>query len=134
MKVINKYKAISIVLLLFNLIGAYYGGVSLIIYPDGSNLQLNIELLDNTPFNNYLFPGIILLTVNGLFCTAVLYFVLRNNPISYKLIIAQGLMLTGWIVIQMFLIRTVFFLHYVMGGTGFLLIILGWLLSRLKSK
>ncbi|MDH4058409.1 MAG: hypothetical protein OEU76_06570, partial [Cyclobacteriaceae bacterium] len=109
-------KIFSIILLLFNLIGAFYGGMNLILHPDGSSVQLSLELLYHTPFNDFLIPGVILLCANGLFCAFVLLQVLRNRSTFGKLIIAQGIILTGWIVVQMLLIRTIFVLHFVLGG------------------
>jgi hypothetical protein len=120
-------KITSVLLLLFNLIGAFYGGISLIMYPDGNNLQLSLDLLEHTPFKNYLIPGILLLIANGLFCAIVLVKVFRNNRNYGKFILAQGTILTGWIVIQILLIRMIFFLHIILGSVGIILIILGWL-------
>jgi hypothetical protein len=42
----------------------------------------------------------------------------------------QGAILCGWIIIQMLLIRTIYFLHFILGGTGLALIILGILLLK----
>ena len=79
-------------------------------------------------------PGIILLIANGLFCAFVLLEVLRNKRSYASLIITQGIILTGWIIIQILLIRTVFFLHYILGSVGILLIILGWLQYEFQKK
>lgn len=128
------YRTSSVVLLLFNLVGALYGGINLVTHPDGSSIQLSLELLEHTPFDDYLLPGTVLLVVNGLFCGFVVWKVLQNDSNFSKLIIAQGILLTGWIIIQMLLIRTVFFLHFVLGGTGLALIVLGWLQHRFQKK
>lgn len=113
------------VLLLFNGTGAIYGGWNLIIHPDGSSIQLSLDLLKHGPFQNYLIPGIVLFIANGLFSFVAIFamlFHLRNN---YLLIMAQGAILTGWIIIQIFLIQTVYFLHFILGGVGLTLLLLG---------
>jgi len=127
-------KIASIILLLFNLIGAFYGGINLIINPNGSSIQLSLDLLKHTPFNDYLIPGVILLSANGLFCAFVLLKVLKNSRTYGRLIIAQGIILTGWIIIQILLIRTIFALHFILGGVGIFLIILGWFQNNFQKN
>lgn len=121
------YKIFSVLLLAFNMLGAFYGGTSLILYPDGSDIQLDLNFLEHSPFKNYLIPGIILFCVNGLFSAFVLWQVVMNKRHAAKLIIVQGILLTGWILIQIMLIRSVFGLHFIMGGTGLSLIAFGCL-------
>jgi hypothetical protein len=128
------YRTMSIILLLFNLIGAFYGGINLMLHPDGSSIKLSLDLLQYTPFDNYFIPGVILLSANGLFCAFVLFNVLKNSSTYGRLIIAQGIILTGWIIIQILLIRVIFILHFILGAVGILLIILGWLQNILQKK
>lgn len=128
------YKIVSVLLLLFNLLGALYGGINLILYPDGSSIKLSLDLLKHSPFKNYLIPGIILFIANGLFCGFVLFKVLTNSKTYEKLIIAQGLILAGWIIIQIQFIRTIFILHFILGGVGVLLVVLGLLIYRIRMK
>jgi len=134
----NIMKKILIVLpcllLLFNGIGAIYGGWNLIIHPDGSSIQLSMDWLKHTPFQNYLIPGIVLFIANGIFSIAVIIMLLFNKRYYPWFIIAQGAILTGWIIIQMLLIRTVHFFHYIMGGMGLALIILGILLLKHMNR
>lgn len=130
---IKTLKITTILLLAYTLIGAFYGGINLILYPDGSSIELSLDLLKHSPFNNFLIPGILLLLVNGVFCTFVLVATIFNHRDYVKLIIAQGAILTGWIIIQILLIKTIFYLQYVLGGIGIALIILG-LLQQKKIK
>ena len=126
-------KILTILLLSFNTIGALYGGTHLILHPDGSSIELSLDWLKYTPFETYLVPGIILLEVNGMFGLYVLINLLFNQKNSSKLVIAQGVLLTGWIVMQMILIRTIYFLHIILGSVGVALVILGLLLLN-KQK
>ena len=125
---------IASALLLFNGIGAIYGGLNLIIHPDGHSIQLSSEWLKHTPFQDYLIPGIVLLIANGLFSILAFIFLLFNHRKYPWLVTAQGIILAGWIVIQMLMIQTVYFLHIILGSVGLALIIIGGLLIKLNSK
>jgi hypothetical protein len=112
---ITIYKIIAILLLLFNGVGAIYGGGNLILHPDGSSQGITIEWLRYSPFNDFLIPGIVLFLVNGILSFVVIIFILINFRHYRMLVIAEGVLLSGWIVIQMFLLRTVNNLHIIMG-------------------
>jgi hypothetical protein len=121
------------ILLLFNGIGALYGGWNLMLYPDGSSIQLSMEWLKHAPFVDYRIPGFILFTANGLFSAFVFIALLLNFKKYPWLVIAQGAILTGWILVQILLIRTIYFLHILMGSVGIVLFILGWILTQLSQ-
>jgi ABC-type multidrug transport system permease subunit len=98
-------KTISILLLLTNGFGAFYGGIQLISDPTGSKLQLPLSYLEHSPFSNYLIPGMILIIVNGLFSfvtIAGIFFIKEN---FYWLVISQAVLLGGWILIQITLLK-----------------------------
>ena len=124
-------KIIASLLLLFNSTGAIYGGLNLIMHPDGGSLQLSPEHLQYSPFTDYLIPGIILFAANGLFVFGVL---LINHKFFPMLIMAQGTILTGWIVIQVLMVHMTYYLHIVLGTVGLLLILCGWILSGIQEK
>lgn len=126
-------KILAIALLLFNGIGALYGGLSLMMYPDGSNIQLSMDWLEHTPFQNYFIPGLVLFIANGFFSIFVFMSLLLNHRFSARLVMAQGAILTGWIIIQVLMIQTVYILHYIFCGVGLGLIISGFLLQKLKA-
>lgn len=121
-------KILAAVLLLCNTAAALYGGWELISYPDGSSLQLSTDYLHHTPFNDYLLPGIILFMANGLFgciVLAALAFSIKYYP---RLVIAQGIILSCWILAEILLLHHIRLLHLPFGITGLLLVYLGaWL-------
>jgi hypothetical protein len=123
-------KTLTVVLLLLNILGAIYGGYNLIIHPDGSSLQLSTGWLQYTPFSDYLIPGIILITVNGFFGIFVLVTLIIRHRMYPWFVVTQGALLTGWILIQMIMIRTVIAIQVVFGIIGVLLILLGWRLLK----
>lgn len=119
-------------LLLLNGIGAVYGGLHLIAHPNGGSLGLSVEWLRYSPFKSYLIPGFILFVANGVFSFLVLALLWLGKSNSYLFVIAQGFILSGWILIQISLLRTVYFLHYFLGGAGILLILTGYCLRRMN--
>lgn len=123
---------LSIALLLINGLGALYGGGNLMIYPDGSGFGMPLSLLACTPFHNFLIPGIILFVANGVSSIVVCTALLLNIRGSWWLVMAQGAVLVGWIVIQVILIQGVGFLHFLFGFVGLALIVAAWL--RLNRK
>lgn len=126
-------KILTSILLLFNSAGAFYGGWNLMLYPDGSTLQLPLDWLQFSPFRDYFVPGIILFTVNGLFGIFVLGTIIFRHRLYPWFVIAQGLILSGWIVIQMILLRSVVGIQVLFGSIGLLLILLGWVVIRINK-
>lgn len=124
----------SVVLLLFNGIGACYGGWLLMTDPTGGTLQLPLHWLEHSPFADYFIPGIVLFCANGLLSFVIAFFVITGRWRYPLLVMLQGAVLTGWIVIQVLLLQMVYFLHFIMGGTGLLLLLCGLLLQRQRQR
>ena len=75
-------RIIHLVLLGFLGISAFGGGGALIISPSGKLLGgLPLSILKNSPFDNFLIPGIILFVILGLFPLYIV-FALIKKPIS----------------------------------------------------
>ncbi|MEO7530768.1 MAG: hypothetical protein ABIS69_05135, partial [Sediminibacterium sp.] len=62
----NTSRNIMLVLLAFLGIGAIGGGIVFMISPDGKMMGIPLSILDQSPFNNFLIPGIILFLILGL--------------------------------------------------------------------
>jgi hypothetical protein len=126
-------KVLVILMLLFNGIGAFYGGLSLITDPSGQKLQLSLSYLEHTPFHNYLIPGIVLLIVNGVFSFVTLSTIILKNKRENLFIIAQGALLSGWIIIQIILLQMFYApLHGTLLSIGILLTTSGLILRSKK--
>ena len=99
-------RIIAVILLFFNGASAVFGGLILIIDPSGKTMQLPFEFLDHTPFNDFLIPGIILFTVNGLFhfFTGILG-ILKKKSFAFLTLLC-GACLAGWITIQLIMIKS----------------------------
>ena len=113
---------IALIILLFLLgIGAIYGGSFLIISPSGELLGLPISMLEPSPFDSFLIPGIILFIILGLAPCLVIYGLVtkKNNNYaeslnifsdmhwswSYSIYISIALII--WIQLQMVFINDV---------------------------
>lgn len=117
-------------LLLINGGGAVYGGSNLMTYPDGSSLHISLAYLAHSPFRDFFFPGLILLWVNGVFSFVALAGLVFQYRHHARLIMAQGIVLLGWIAIQMMMLRTIDGLHIIFITIGTLLLGLGWILMK----
>jgi hypothetical protein len=122
----------SVFLLLLNAAGALPAGILFMIDPSGVLMGTPIDMLKNSPFTTFLIPGIILFIANGLFSLIALFFLLRKQwPIFTTL---QGVILIGWLAIQVYMIQTISPLHVVMAVVGVLLVVSGSVLFRIRQQ
>ncbi|MCY2688571.1 hypothetical protein [Salinimicrobium sp. TH3] len=116
-----------------NGLSALLGGFMLIEDPTGESLGLNLEWLQNTPFPNYLVPGIVLFFLIGL--TNILGMWLSFNKKKNLAVFGTvfGLVLMGWIIGQVIWIGYQDFLQPLYFTTGLLQTFAGLALaSQLK--
>jgi hypothetical protein len=132
---INKLRVTAIILLIFNSISALGGGAMLIIDPTGDLIQLPIEYLDQSPFGNFLIPGILLFTLNGVLSAIIAFAVLKKYRLYPQLIILQGLILAVWLSVQIIIIRDFYApMHVTCYLVAVGLIVSGALLTRAKES
>ena len=124
----RKLKTASIILLFFTGVNAIIAGTLFMIDPTGSKMGMSTAYLSNAPFANFLIPGITLFVVNGLMNVLTAILTLKNFKRFPSLILLQGLLLSGWIIIQVIWVRDFNGLHFTMLFIGLVLIILGLLL------
>ncbi|MEW6181867.1 MAG: hypothetical protein AB1500_01645 [Bacillota bacterium] len=60
-------------LLLFLAVGGLAGGIALTADPSGGLLKIPLSFLEDTPFKNYLLPGLFLLVVLGVYPLMIFY-------------------------------------------------------------
>lgn len=116
---------ILLFLLLFLGLGALFGGGVLIILPSGKLIGMPLSLLNKSPFSDFLFPGIILFGVLGVF-PVLLVFALINKPSnpflesvnffsdmhwSWSFSIYTAFALIIWIQVEMMFLNAVSWLH-----------------------
>lgn len=128
------FRIIAIILLLFNGISAIGGGIGLICNPTGGPMEMPLSMLEHSPFDNYLIPGIILLVMNGLLSILFAILVIWKARGSSWLVIIQGFILLSWLIIQIAMIQgyaAVLHTLYLFVGAG--LVVSGILMRSAKS-
>lgn len=88
-------------------------GLLMLTNPDGKLLGLPLALLEGSPFPDYFFPGILLVVVVGFSSLMALYFLTLKHRNQYNWGLLAGVLLTGWIVVQVLLIHSLHWLHVV---------------------
>lgn len=114
-------------------IGALFGGSGAILNPDAP-MGITVDVLKNSPFSNFLIPGIILLVVIGfgnIFAAVVLYF---NYEYSLYISHLMGLALVVWIVVQCIMMMAIDILHIIYLIIGVLEMVLSLKLILNKRK
>jgi len=130
-------------LLLFLSLGALFGGGVLIIDPSGDIFQMPVIILQNSPFNNFLIPGLFLFIVLGVLPALVFYSLLKQpqwpwaNALNvysdmywaWTFTLYIGFALIIWISVQTLVINYVHFVHTAYVLLGILIISLALLPS-----
>ena len=121
LKLIN----ILVALLIFLGLSAFFGGLVLIISPSGRLLGMPLTLLENSPFADFMYPGIILFSVLGLLPIYVSIALIKKpvNKVAQYLNCFQdmywawtfciyvALALIVWIQAEMVMLNAVHWLH-----------------------
>jgi len=116
---------ILLILLAFLGLGAFFGGLVLIISPDGALFGMPLSMLANSGFKTFLIPGILLFVVLGVSPILLVYALIKNMPSRFaenfnlfadmswpwSYSIYQAIALIVWIQIEMVLLGAVHWLH-----------------------
>jgi hypothetical protein len=118
-------------------VGALFGGGVLILAPDGHLIGMPMNLLANSPFTNFLVPGLLLFFFVGVFPSVVAYSLRQRpgwrwpnllNPFkrmhwSWAASLAAGVAVVVWIVVEI-QFMPVGFVHLLYLAWGALILIL----------
>ena len=93
-----------IILMLFQGISGLIGGITLVIDPSGELLQMPLSTLEGSPFETFLIPGIILLTILGIFPMIVFYGLWKNLKRAWmgSLLVSAALII--WISVEIWVV------------------------------
>ena len=126
-----------IFLVFFQALSGLGGGIALVFSPSGKTIEMPLSMIENTPFANFLIPGLFLLLILGLFPTLLGYAMIKEpnwnwaNKLNvykkYHFLWAYstylGLILIFWINIQIFMIGGGHILQFIYGILGVLIVI-----------
>lgn len=116
---------VLVLLLVLIGVGGLIGGPMLFLSPNGELMRMPVEILEGTPFNDYLAPGIVLFLFIGVFPLLVSYGLLRR-PVwscadkinickgyhwSWTASWASGVILLIWISVETALLGYISFLQ-----------------------
>jgi hypothetical protein len=118
------------ILQLFIGLGAVGGGLGLVLEPSGADLGIPLEMLNHSPFSDFLIPGIVLLIVNGLGSIAGSVLSFKLFQYAAEIALALGAFLVAWIIIQIYWIHSFHWLHALYLSLGIIELILGWSLRK----
>lgn len=125
-----------IILVFFQMVSALPAGWSLITKPSGTGIGIPLDLLQDTPFSNFMIPGLFLFIFLGLF-PALIFYGFVKRPIfstlekfnlykdyhwSWTFSYYLGVILILWINMQLFFIKEFSILHFVYSLLGILII------------
>lgn len=124
---------LSLFLLLFHGAGAVYGGWSLMTDPSGSAIRLSLNILDHTPYPDFLIPGIVLFICMGLISLLGIIAMLLSQPKYACFILAEGILFTCCLLILYAFLKYSHPFPLIIGLTGLLLIGCGWILYKAEG-
>lgn len=100
-------------------------GISMIISPDGSGMNLDLAWLDRSPFESFLIPGVFLLVFNGILQLTGAWLTFRKSTVSGNFGMAVGLILIFWLLAQVYYLELTHFLQVVFFVIGVFEVYLG---------
>jgi len=118
-------------------IGALFGGLTMILAPDGSLLGMPVSMLHSSPFQDFLIPGLILFVVLGLFpafLAGALFLKMRwrtgqrlnlfgDMHWAWSFSIYSAIALVIWIQVEMIMLHDVHWLHTLYMGLAMVLVV-----------
>ncbi len=125
-------KTLLFILVSFIALTCVFSGLLMIYNPsDGGILNLPVSMLKETPFKNFKVPGLLLAVIIGGTNLLAVFFSIQRHPYRYNWVMAGGIMISGWIIVQMLLINAIHCLYFIYLGIGILIILLAY---QLKGK
>jgi len=122
-------RTILFILISFIALTATLSGFIMISNPDGGILNLSLNLLDKTPFNSFMIPGILLTAIVGGINLIAVFFNMQRHSKRYQWAMAGGIVISGWIIIQMILLGAFHWLHLIYLLIGILIILISYQLE-----
>lgn len=120
----------AILFLLVTGFNALYAGFLFMLDPSGNKMGMNIAYLSDSGFPSFFLPGLILFLVNGVVAVLTAMLTITEQKYYPYFIGVQGMLLSGWIIVQVLLVHDFNFLHALMLGIAFILLISALVLGK----
>lgn len=130
MKSVSISRIIAIILLFLTGVNALVAGYLFILDPSGNKMGMDVSYLQYSPFQSFLIPGLVLFFVNGILNVLAGILCIKKVSRYPLLIVLQGLLLCGWIVVQILMVRDINLLHGIMFTIGVALISCGFIIRK----
>jgi hypothetical protein len=127
-------RVVAIVALMFLGLSGVIGAIPLLVNPSGEPWSMPQRLLQYSPFRSYFVPGIILLVANGLLSLWVLGLTVGKHPGFGWWVIVQGVVLLGWLIVEVAMLRLMVWSHYLYCAVAMALVISGIAIVRTHSS
>jgi len=110
-------------------VGAMAGGLGAILNPEGP-MGMSVDLLSESPFHNYLVPGLFLFFVVGVLnVIAALLYIKKNHFAEYGSLYC-GIIQMLFIIVQCLILWVIIPLHIIFFIFGFILMVIGLIQIR----
>jgi hypothetical protein len=119
----------------FTAIGAIPAGYGLLMDTTGQGVGMSTELLENSPLDSFLLPGLFLLLVNGLAHLVGAWFSFSRHRYAGYSGLILGILLSLWIIIQVAWISLSSVLQPLYLLIGLINVYLGWrIIKTMQGK
>lgn len=115
-------------------INAMFAGYLFMHDPSGKLLGTNTFILTYSPFTDFFIPGLILFCINGLLALFTGFMLARHWKSGPAYLALQGLLLCGWIGIQMLMLRECNLLQLSFACLGIFFLCSGVYLFRMSER
>jgi hypothetical protein len=126
----NTWRRIEIGILGFTVVSAVPIGLLMMIFPGGIFKEMPVSMLENSPFGDFFWPGLILFGIIGLGHAAALVLGVKRHPLFGPASAVMGLGLMIWIFVQVNMIGGGHWLQHLYFAVGILEVSLAVLLLK----
>ena len=99
-KHLKRARTTALVLLFFLGLSALPASIIMIVDPSGMKMGLPPEMLDQTPFHDFLFPAILLGFFNGILSLLFAILVIKKHRLQVWMVMFQGGVLMTWLTAE----------------------------------
>ena len=117
----------------FIVFSAFAGGIGFILDPSGKAIGMTTDMLEKSPFMDFLIPGLILLIVLGVGNLLGTILTFKRHHFSGSMAVLLGITLVIWICVQVYWIGLGSFLQQLYLTLGLIEFVLGYMIFK-QSK